>query len=319
MESVVMTASSILSFSGKTPFSQEVIVAVVAVVMVIFWLRRASTSNVSAVQEDFTRPPHVRSYIPYVGSALEMGAGITAFVRKYGQEKFQNSPFFTATILGEKYIFIADPEWLSLVFRPSLQKYLDEFTLQRQFMKNAMGMTEEGVKEGFQPAVTKAAHKHYIKYLFRGDALERSLGEVQRFFHRHVPTLCSVGPGGVETPRDWTTHRLYDLVTTAIFKASVEPLISSALVNDDAMNAFRQFDKGTILLFQDAPRFLTRKARAARDILMQYIASKEFWDGASELIHQRRKDFAISEDSLNRANVSAILFISLFDDRMSGR
>jgi len=82
-------------------------------------------------------PRHLASYVPFLGSAIEMGKGIRRFIDKYST-KF-GEPLFTATIAGKHSLFIGDSDHLTLIYTHS--KAVDGFALQKQFTRNVLGIT----------------------------------------------------------------------------------------------------------------------------------------------------------------------------------
>jgi hypothetical protein len=273
---------------------------------------RSSSKKLRKYNDDASisieRPPHVASMIPYVGSAIEMGQGITQFIRKYAT-KLQ-SPVFTATIMGKRCLFIADPELLTVVYKPSLSsqknKKLDDISLQKQFMTNALGMTQDEVAAATSPMIFKEGLKQYHKHLFKGEWLEISIAKVQDMFRTVViPALddetATTTTGTTTEPKQ---QPLYRFVQSAVFKASVGPFFSPTLATDDAVKAFQDFDEGTTLLFQDGiPSFVTRVARAGRERLLKLLRTDEFWDTAAPLMVERKESKKITGTVLDKANV----------------
>ena len=261
-------------------------------------------------------PPHVTSMIPYVGSGIEMGRqGITTFIRKYGN-KLQ-SPVFTATILGKRCLFINDPELLTVVFKPSLssKKKLDDLSLQKKFMSNALGMTDTELAENTDRVTMKAVIQQYHKHLFKGEWLEVSISKAQESFRNFViPSIDDRITNKTETGRATSSSSssslsiqqdLYRFVQSAIFKASVGPFFSPLLATDEAVQAFRDFDDGVTLLFEGStvPQFVTRVARAGRDKLLKLLQTDEFWNTAAPLMTERKTAGYVTGTALDKGNV----------------
>lgn len=271
-------------------------------------------------------PPHAASWIPYVGAALRLGQrGLLDFVRSTARElghrrhhhnknhaaahdesvvvsppppTTSGVPVFTATVLGEKCLFFADPADLMTVFRGKYQKYLDALSLQKHFVKDVLGADKVALEETFQPDVLKIGIQQYHHYLFKGPELERSMGAVLRFFMDWLPSVAD---------DSWKTYGLYEFVSTAIFKASTGPLMSYAVAeSDDALTNFFKFDKGTIPLFNGVPAFLMSSAIRGRDELLKLVRSEDYWDRASPLMMERKKNVPCSENSLDRANLGLL-------------
>jgi hypothetical protein len=244
--------------------------------------------------------------------------GITTFIRKYGN-KLQ-SPVFTATILGKRCLFINDPELLTVVFKPSLstKKKLDDISLQKKFMSNALGMTDTELAENTDRVTMKAVIQQYHKHLFKGEWLEVSISKAQESFRNFViPSIDDRITTTTETAATTTTtttttslslsiqQDLYRFVQSAIFKASVGPFFSPLLATDEAVQAFRDFDDGVTLLFEGGtvPQFVTRVARAGRDKLLKLLQTDEFWNTAAPLMTERKTAGYVTGTALDKGNV----------------
>ena len=266
-------------------------------------------------------PPHARFWIPYVGAGLAMGQkGLLGFVRSTARDLARKDgtmrvdgkgdravvatypSVFTATVLGDACLFFADPADLMIVFGARYQKYLDVLSLQKQFVKNALGATPQDVTETFQHEMTRLGTSQYHHYLFKGQELERSMQHVQKFFLDWIPKVAHHGT--------WKEQKLYEFVGTAIFHASTGPLMSQAVPqSDDAYTNFIDFDKGVIALFNNVPSFFLSSAVKARDKLLQMVRSKEYWNLASPLMKERKNVLLhkhLSESSMARANLGLL-------------
>mmetsp|Transcript_8841 Transcript_8841/g.22254 ORF Transcript_8841/g.22254 Transcript_8841/m.22254 type:complete len:551 (-) Transcript_8841:36-1688(-) len=277
--------------------------------------KRSGDSNDNDNSTPVELPPHVTSMIPYVGSGIEMGQqGITTFIRKYGN-KLQ-SPVFTATILGNRCLFINDPELLTVVYKPSLSssksKKLDDLSLQKKFMSNALGMTDTELAESTDPVPLKATVQQYHKHLFKGEWLEVSISKVQESFRTLViPSIEDTITNETSSSTATATtikQDLYRFVQSAIFKASVGPFFSPLLATDEAVQAFRDFDKGVTLLFEGGtvPQFVTRVARAGRTELLKILQTDEFWNTAAPLMTERKTTGYITGTALDKGNLGLL-------------
>eukprot|EP00797_Seminavis_robusta_P027230 Sro508_g156750.2 (322) ;mRNA; r:27653-28618 len=101
---------------------------------------------------------------------------------------------------------------------------------------------------------------------------------------------------------------MFSMVVQSVFKATVGPIISDCLIQDDSYcEAFRQFDKGVIPLFNKAPSFLTRKARQARAYLLETLQSQEFLEQASPIVKTRQETIKnLSPAALSKTTLALI-------------
>ena len=225
-------------------------------------------------------PPHVTSYVPYLGSALEMSKGIRKFIAKYTR-KFRGQPIFTATIAGDHCLFIGDPDHVTMVYKYG--KYLDDYALQKQFTRNVLGVTNAVEEKEIFSDLAKEANRQYHRYLFTDDELNKTVMEAQNIFQDILPKMIATGKG----ESSWQQMDLYRFVRTCVFKASVAPLISRHLATDEASRLYEAFDKGVPLMFGEAPSFLIKDAAGARRSLIDIISDDEFVEQGSDLMKAR--------------------------------
>mmetsp|Transcript_29679 Transcript_29679/g.39629 ORF Transcript_29679/g.39629 Transcript_29679/m.39629 type:complete len:519 (+) Transcript_29679:97-1653(+) len=259
---------------------------VLSILYFLVQFRRTSKINakLSSHGPGVVLPPHVKSYIPFLGSAIEMGKGTRAFIAKYSARL--NSPIFTAKIAGNHCLFIGDPDHVTMVYRYT--KYLDDFTLQKTFTRNVLGIVDKADEyECFYSDGAKQINKKlYHKYLFSDEELTKSVGKTQKIFQDLLPNLLDEKCEG-----EWSKYSLFAMVREYVFKASVAPLISEYIATNQDVEAFRTFDKDIPLMFAEAPAFLTKKATHAREKLLENISNDKFMETGSELTSERKALF----------------------------
>ena len=255
----------------------------------LYLLRRKPTSRLSNAKlsryddPNVLLPPHVTSYVPYLGSALEMSKGIRKFIAKY-TAKFQNQPIFTATIAGDHCLFIGDPDQVTMVYNGKYARYLDDYALQKQFTRNVLGVTNDVEEEEIFSDLTKEANRQYHHYLFADGELNKTVMEAQDIFQDILPQMIA---GRDDTSSGWQQKDLYRFVRNCVFKASVAPLISRHLATDEASKLYEAFDKGVPLMFGEAPSFLLKDAASARKSLIDIISDDQFVQEGSDLMKAR--------------------------------
>lgn len=284
---------------------QQLLLSLVAATALagIAWYHReiilASKRN-QGLPKDVVLPPHAASWIPFVGSAIEMGTGIVPFIRKKSRQ-LGNHALFTATIMGQRFVFFAHAEDVNLVFKSKYNKYLDSSSLQKDFVRRVVAFTNDEVEETFQDDIIKTGKTQYNHYLFQKEELSRSTAKVQEHFWKHsVPSILD------PDQQEWTQRELFDMVFCAIFKAQAAPIMSDCLEGDEVLEAFRSFDKGVIPMFNNAPNMFTRSARQARSYLLEKIQSPQFQDGASPLMQERKNSLDVRPETLHKANVAVL-------------
>ncbi len=232
----------------------------------------------------YQRVPHLHSWIPFIGSALEFQRGhIRDFIRR--SSKKLDSPAFTATVMGDKCLFIADSEYISFIFRDS--KQLDGLTFQKRFMRNVTGFSEVQTEILFDEAsgTPKAVMNLFHKYLLKDDALVRTLKISQEVLLKEVEKL--VDP----SERGWTRQQLFQFASTAVFRASAGPLLSMNLIpnHQEHLQELRNFEQGLGILFAGAPNFMAPQCVRARGALISLFMSDMVLSAESPFLQERRE------------------------------
>ena len=194
------------------------------------------------------------------------------------------SPAFTATIMGDKCLFIADSQLMPFMFRDS--KQLDGLTLQKRFMKNVTGFSEAQTEilfdnsDGTPKAIMNLFHKHLLK----DDALNRTLHESQVVLLKEVDNLIDPSESG------WTRKKLFQFTSTVVFRASAGPLLSMNLIprSEECLENIRTFEKGLGLLFYGAPDFMASDSVRARGSLINLFKSDMMVSAESPFLQDRR-------------------------------
>lgn len=257
----------------------------------LYLLRRRRTGRLASAKlsrcadADVVLPPHVTSYVPYLGSALEMSRGIRKFVARHTR-RFDRQPVFTATIAGDRCLFIGDPDHVTMVYKYA--KYLDDYALQKQFTRNVLGVTDAAEEGEIFSDAAKEANRQYHHYLFTDGELNKTVMDAQDIFRdilsQMVRDASSTGTGVAD---DWQRQDLYRFVRDCVFRASVAPLISRHLATDEASKLYEAFDQGVPLMFGEAPSFLVRDAAEARQSLIDIISDHRFVQEGSDLMKAR--------------------------------
>jgi len=246
-------------------------------------------------------PPHWPSYIPYIGSGLEL---INGYTRDFivDTAKKLKAPVFTANITGTKCVFIADPDLVFTVFKESI-KEIDSLSLQKKFISSVSGCdhkVSESLVENKEKSKTASDQRH--KYLIQSDHLSKSIEAVQRVIGQ---TLEDIGIS--KTNNDWKSFQMYEFVKKIIFFASIGPIVSDGLTKDQVVKDYCKFEDGIGLLFLDAPSFITKENVAARERLIEILKTPEVEEGFSDFMKERKASFGNDPDMLARLNIGMFI------------
>ena len=250
------------------------------------WRKRRATDAVT--------PPKVWAFLPFIGSAIEMGQDIRAFILKYSR-KF-DSPIFTATIGGVDCHFLAASEDTTMIH--GRNKSLDGDTLGQQFIENVCGGV--GVKECYKDrAFLTKTMKNVQAHIWPMEALNKLVNESQSIINERFHAL----EHGIETG-NWKKIGLYDFCLNHIYCASVAPVISVDIATEEYAREFATFEKAIPLLFGGLPSFLAKKQVNARDSIVSRLGNLS---KPSQLLRDRQVLFeCFPSILLDRINFSII-------------
>jgi cytochrome P450 len=254
----------------------------------LYWM----TSNTNAIRRPippgYKRIPHLRSWIPFIGSAVEFQRGhIRDFIKRSAAQL--QAPAFTATVMGDTCLFIADSDLLNFIFRES--KQLDGLTFQKRFLRNVTGFTNAQIEVLFDDSsgTPKRVMHLFHKHLLQDDALERTLRISQDILLKEVDKLVL---GDSENIVDgWTRQHLFNFASTAVFRASAGPVLSMNLIpnHEEYIENLRKFEKGLGLLFVGAPNFMAPDCVRARAALISLFMSDLVLSAESPFLQERRE------------------------------
>eukprot|EP00541_Cyclophora_tenuis_P000680 CAMPEP_0116558888 /NCGR_PEP_ID=MMETSP0397-20121206/10075_1 /TAXON_ID=216820 /ORGANISM="Cyclophora tenuis, Strain ECT3854" /LENGTH=551 /DNA_ID=CAMNT_0004084565 /DNA_START=318 /DNA_END=1970 /DNA_ORIENTATION=- len=239
-------------------------------------------------------PPHVWSFIPHIGSALELRKKtILDFIHTHADTL--KSPIFTATIMGKKCVFMADSRMVPMVFS-SRNDALDSNALQIHVLTKVLGYKQQDAVDIMTGTVLPTSQGHYNKHILARPALQIMIPQVQEYVNNepHHNALA----GGVV---GWKQQGLYDMVQMHIFVASAAALLSPTVAKREYISVYRDLDEGFPYAFANMPRRFLPKFAASVEKLMELTGTKEFKEQGSNFIKVRH-ELGLSEDALNRSN-----------------
>lgn len=256
-------------------------------------------SSRRAAAADPRDPPHVVSWIPFLGSGVEMGKDNLAFLRKYRQ-KFGGAPVFSATVLGVTNYFIVDSKYTNLPYKNIPQ--LDTDSLIKTFIARMLGVGDQRTEEivGNQPLIKKV-NGMYFHYFFKAEqlrlAIEKSQNELTRVLQGF--SLC----GDDESNSDRFLHKF---VSEGIWKMSVVPLLSESLRDESLLEEFYKWESGISFSFAGAPDWLLTRFVEGRENLYRALMDPSFVEQGTELVKRRAAELPLSREDLNRTTVGLI-------------
>jgi hypothetical protein len=217
--------------------------------------RRPSHTKIYSV-DTVIKPPQVAAWIPFVGSAVEMGRDICGFIRKYS-DQFE-TPVFSATIGGKVCHFVADPKHVDIGFTPTSK--LDHSALGAQFSVRCTGSDADVIAAAYADKPTVKNVKSLLQTNFyKEESMQRNLKASQAVLKEQIIKLLPSGDG------EWSKIGLYGFCQKIIFAASVGPLLSTAISGEDMAQNFADWGEGIPFLFANVPSFFLSKSIKARE------------------------------------------------------
>ena len=136
---MISTLIQSLSMDNTEPISIHVtLLSIATTAVAIYTVSSVLDKKNRKLPQGVRLPPHWSSYIPYIGSGLELVNGYTRDFIVNTAKKLK-APVFTANITGTKCVFIADPDLVFTVFKDSI-KEIDSLSLQKKAMSSVSGL-----------------------------------------------------------------------------------------------------------------------------------------------------------------------------------
>jgi cytochrome P450 len=196
-------------------------------------------------------PPLVRSRLPFLGHALDMGRDLTALLRACQRE---HGDVFTLLVAGRRMHFVVDPFSFPLVLKA--QDNLSFHEIGDEIGTRAFGYTS--LPPGADADALQGAYAEHLKNAALGPLTARMEERLRVAFDRFT------GDG-------WRDEGLFDFCSRVIFAAGMETLFGEGVADDDALADFQRLDKWFPLLVAGVPVAALPGVVRARDRLMQRV------------------------------------------------
>ena len=226
-------------------------------------------------------PPHLSSWIPFLGSAVEMATGTNPpldFIQSTAKKL--DSAVFTATINGKKCAFLADSRYLPALF-------VNRTSAWNRDAPHVHALKQTiGCRKSEASLMYAQIHSALPRYLMNKENLVSMLPDLQGVLARELVADFNY-PVQVAG--------LMESVSKHIFVASAETLLSPVLASRDLVSIFHDFNKGFPLAFAGVPHVLLPKYRAALNHLMSLVAKPEHLQEGSDLVQVSQEQHCTKE------------------------
>lgn len=268
-------------------------------VMGLYVISSSSNSNKNRnknLPDGVSYPPHVSSWIPFLGKAIEFGTSLHLdFVLKY-RKACGESPVFTALIAGKKCAFVTDANLAPPIFREMSTK-LDSLSLQEGFMRRVCAVPSACDGLGKWNS-SRQYYKQFVhRQLMRLEGLRPYVKDAQEILLDHINEWIMQDKTKSDT--EWHQAKLHEFCRKIVFKGSAGPLISKSIIDrDDILQDFLIFEGGIPLLFADAPAIVTKHIVEARERLVSILSRNEVTGSSSLFV--RGHHTIIGSDGLKK-------------------
>ncbi|KAG1934993.1 cytochrome P450 7A1 [Pimephales promelas] len=226
-------------------------------------------------------PPLIKSWIPFLGKALEFRKNSLQFLTQLQRE---HGDVFTVLIAGRYITFIMNPLLYPSVIKHG--KQLDFHTFSDSAASRTFGFP--AVRSGHFPGMSDSIQRSYT--LLQGPALDplafSMMENLQKVLRHRFLSSEEPGPDG-----DWKEVELYEFCKSIMFQTTFNTLYghSSHLRLDQLREDFEKFDAIFPLLMARVPIGLLGKTKEIREKLTRFFYPHKMaeWNSPCEFIQTR--------------------------------
>ena len=232
------------------------IISLGANVLYQFWMdlraQMGNNNNNNVLENGAVVPPHVWSWTPFFGLALEMGMDPSPleFTRRYSKKL--NSPIFTTYFTGRRCAFLSDSRFLPLLARGRDVPWDRNDQIIRAI--SAIGWIRRDEARDLHDQLHKKLHH----FLLKQNILETVMDQIQEVLFREMDKDFPSSSG-----HDWVQFDLMDVVQKHVYMATTEVLVSSNLATEEFMELLKDIQSDFALAYADVPKVLLPKFRKA--------------------------------------------------------
>ncbi|KAI9065865.1 cytochrome P450 [Trametes sanguinea] len=225
--------------------------AIALLILVLCWLSRVYRPA------DPSRPPLVRSWIPWVGSALDIGKDPDAFFTNTSKRL---GPIFRVRLLGQERIFVTSPSLMSTVYRDAQSFDFNEIRLdigEQVFSLPASFGRQPYMLDHIMPAM----HRMFLPSNLQ-PMIAAYIGSAYDRIRSSVAAM------------DGSSVSLSSLIFPPAYHAAAHAAFGPGFPIEDSYPIFWTFDKSFHLLAANLPKWLLSEPLDAWEKLVDLIQSR---------------------------------------------
>lgn len=223
-------------------------------------------------RERINNVPHLFSWKPWLGHALELNESpLREFVRNNAKKAKNHKGVFTATIAGQRCLFVVDPKYISFVYKeiPALAT----LSFQKLFYTRVQRVTDPKIlRQSFETERGKLSMDMMKHHMLKPEPLAQVIVSATEVLRDSIPQLLL----SEESQMEKGVIGLYKFVSRAIFRSTMTTLLSKHIANDDVLADFLKVEAGVPLLFRGLPDFMVQDAIEAHGRLISVLSEPEF-------------------------------------------
>ena len=231
--------------------------------------------------------PHVWSWLPILGSAIDFGKDPVGFVRA---QRKKHGDIFTVLIGGNRMVFVCDHGMWNSIFR--MREALQFKPISYKVVSTAFQVPMSVINPVFSSEEGHVLHKQLITHMSGSklsDLTAVAAPALKDALQRMQARASSPDPDGFQTAS------MYSAVARAVFDTTLETFLGADIPSDECWSRFTTFDSHFSFLAGGAPGTLFPSAiKALEDLCSVIEASPSYASETSPksaLMRERRRSF----------------------------
>ncbi|KAI8990620.1 cytochrome P450 [Trametes punicea] len=244
------SANDILSFPASVQLIRQSPLGLALVFFGLYWLIKALRPV------DGTRPPLARYWIPWLGSAIDIGKDPDRFFNSMTKSL---GPVFRVKVLGREKIFVTSPSLISTIYRDSQSfRFLD---VRLEMGETIFSIRPDVGRQQYMVETFMPEMHHALLPGSLGPMVLAYIASAHDFIRSTVANM-----NGSSVP-------LVSLIIPPAYHAAAHAAFGKNFPAEESYALFRTFDDSFALLAANVPKIMLSKSLKAWDKLVDLIVA----------------------------------------------